>query len=177
MQHIFGKKALLAGAIAAVVTALFAGAAIAAPVLQPGTTSAPGMSGTCTNCHTYAKPAKPKVSAPSHPYVSKGKHRASKSLRVFGYISPRLSGAQESTLTVYAYTKVNGSWVTTDSLTTTGTISAKGSFKRKTNYAATLHLEKAGKYRLRTRLVFVDAKGVKHDKWSKIHVVRIYKAK
>ena len=38
--------------------------ALAAPVLSPGTTSAPGMSGTCTDCHTYSTPAPAPAPAP-----------------------------------------------------------------------------------------------------------------
>ncbi|MGZ4930896.1 MAG: hypothetical protein ACXV48_07900, partial [Halobacteriota archaeon] len=51
------KKAAIVAAIAAIAFVLTAATAFAAPVLQPGTTSYPGMHGTCTNCHTYAKPA------------------------------------------------------------------------------------------------------------------------
>jgi hypothetical protein len=36
--------------------ALAATALVAAPVLQPGVTSAPGMTGVCTDCHVYATP-------------------------------------------------------------------------------------------------------------------------
>jgi hypothetical protein len=184
MRSTLGKKAAIAAICAAAASAIFAGTVFAAPVLQPGTTSAPGMSGTCTNCHTYAKPAAaakpavpaaPKVSAPSRTYVAKGKHRAGQALSVWGFISPRLSGATESTLTVYAFSKVSGSWVTTSSLTATGTISPSGKFKHKDNYATSLTIANAGKYRLRTELVFVDAKGVQHDKWSKVYSIRIYK--
>ena len=54
MQRTFGKRAAIVVAAATVVVALSASVALAAPVLPYGTTSAPGMSGTCTNCHTYA---------------------------------------------------------------------------------------------------------------------------
>ena len=50
------KKAIV---VAIAVTAIVAGSvasAFAAPVLQPGVTSAPGMSGVCTDCHVYATP-------------------------------------------------------------------------------------------------------------------------
>ena len=45
---------MIASAIA--ILAVSAAAAFAAPVLQPGVTSWPGMSGVCTDCHTYATP-------------------------------------------------------------------------------------------------------------------------
>ena len=174
------KKAAIVGAVAALAFVLSAATAFAAPVLKPGTTSAPGMSGTCTDCHTYAKaasatPAKPKATVVSHAFASKGKHRASKTLSIWGYISPKLPDIKEATLTVTAARSVGHSWVTTTSMNATGTIVAKGKFKNKTNYTAKLHLSQAGRYRLRTKLVYKDAKGVEHTKWSTVFYVRIYK--
>ena len=175
------KKAAIAGATAVFVLAMTAAVAFAAPVLQPGVTSAPGMSGTCTNCHTYAStpaaPAKPKIkkTAVSRPYVSKRHHHASKSFAVWGFISPRIPHASTATLTVGVQQFTGGSWVTTSSLAATGTVSQKGSFKHKTNYWTTMTFAETGLYRLRTKLIWTDAKGVEHTKWSKPRSVRIYK--
>jgi hypothetical protein len=59
------SKALIVAATAILAIAVTAGVAFAAPVLQPGVTSAPGMSGVCTDCHTYATaPTTPPVVTP-----------------------------------------------------------------------------------------------------------------
>lgn len=179
-RNLARKKAAIVGALAAVVLVLSAATAFAAPVLKPGTTSYPGMHGTCTDCHTYAKaasttPAKPKATVVSQVFASRGKHRASKTLSVWGYISPKLPNIHEATLTVCAARAVGHSWVTTSSMNATGTIAAKGKFKNKTNYKARLNLSRAGWYRLRTKLVYTDAKGVEQTKWSKAVYIRIFK--
>jgi hypothetical protein len=179
------KKVAVAGAAAAFVLAMSAAAAFAAPVLQPGVTSWPGMSGTCTNCHKYAtaspapKAAAPKVAAPkattvSHPYVSKRRHHAGSTLWISGFVSPRIS-ASTATLTISVQKLSAGSWETSASLATTGTVKQSGKFKHKTNYTAGVVIGQAGRYRLRAKLVWTDTKGIKHTKWSKLLYVRIYK--
>jgi hypothetical protein len=190
MHKILGKKAVIVGAVAALAFVLSAGAALAsAPVLPVGTTTGPNMSGKCTNCHTYATAAttttpakakakakpKPKATKLSHPYASKVKHSADTTFTVWGYVTPRLPRLQEATLTVGVEQSMgHGSWAATSSLSATGTISSKGKFKGKTNYTAKLHIPHAGRYRLRTQLVYNDAKGVRHTKWSKLFYIRIY---
>jgi len=181
------KKAAIAGAIAAFVLAMTAGAAFAAPVLQPGVTSYPGMSGTCTDCHTYAKAAtttapkakakaKAKKTAISHPYVSKRKHRVGITFAVWGFISPRLHNANEATLTINVQQYAgHGSWVATSGLETTGTVSQSGKFKHKTNYTAAMNITQAGSYRMRTKLIWTDAKGVERTRWSKLCYCRVFK--
>ena len=59
MRRNLGKKVWLVAAMTAALVVVFVATALAAPVLQPGVTSYPGMSGTCTNCHTYATPPAP----------------------------------------------------------------------------------------------------------------------
>jgi len=54
MRKTPAKKAAIVVVIAMALIALSAAIALGAPVLQPGTTSAPGMSGVCTDCHVYA---------------------------------------------------------------------------------------------------------------------------
>ena len=49
-------KAKFVAAAAIAILALSVATAFGAPVLQPGVTSAPNMSGVCTNCHVYATP-------------------------------------------------------------------------------------------------------------------------
>jgi hypothetical protein len=181
------KKALFAGAIAAAIVAVTAAAAFANPVLQPGQTSAPGMSGTCTDCHTYAKPAstaapivkpkpKPKATVVSHPYVTAGVHRAGRVLKAWGFVSPRLpKGTQGTTMTITVQQSVKGSWVATSSLGTTATVANKGKFAHRTNYTDKLTIGQAGLYRLRAKLVWRDAKGVEHTKWSKPLVIKVHK--
>ena len=63
-----GKRAALVCATAAIGVTVFASVAFAATtVLQPGQTTAVGMSGTCTDCHAYA--AAPSAPAPTAPQV------------------------------------------------------------------------------------------------------------
>ena len=82
MEKTFGKRVAIVAAAATVVVALSASVALAAPVLPYGTTSAPGMSGTCTKCHTYSKSSststkttttvkKATTVVVSHPYTGK----------------------------------------------------------------------------------------------------------
>jgi hypothetical protein len=162
----------------AFVLALSAAAAFAAPVLQPGVTSAPGMSGTCTNCHTYASGSsstpKKKTTKVSHPYVSKKRHHAGVGFALWGFVSPRINTG-EATLTVGVQKLAGGSWVTSSSLAATGTLSQSGKFKHKTNYVATLNLPQSGRYRLRAKLVWIDAKGTEHTKWSKLCYLRVFR--
>jgi len=174
MHRTLSKKAVVATAIALVVVAITAAAAFAAPVLKPGTTSAPGMSGTCTHCHKYAKTTSSKSTVVSHPYVAKGRHRPGHSLKVWGYIAPKLSNTSETTLTILVQKKVKGSWVTSDTLATTGTVTAKGKFRHKTNYHATLHLPK-GDYRLRAQLVYLDSKSIEQTATSQFLRIRIHR--
>lgn len=183
MQISLKKKVAAVTAAAAVIVALFAAVAVAAPVLQPGTTSAPGMSGTCTNCHTYAttsaapaaKP-KPKATKVSHPFMAKGKRRQNKSFKVWGYISPKLANTKTTTLTVSVQTYGgHGSWITTAGVAATGTVTPKGRFKNKTNYTASFKIDRPARYRLRTKLIYVDAKGVQRTKWSGYLYLRVYK--
>ena len=59
------KKAGIVALATCAIVAIFAATAFAAPVLQPGVTSAPGMSGVCTDCHVYASaPTTPPVVTP-----------------------------------------------------------------------------------------------------------------
>ena len=60
------NKAKLVAIAATAILALSVATVFGATVLQPGVRSAPGMSGVCTNCHVYAKPAvvKPPVVKP-----------------------------------------------------------------------------------------------------------------
>jgi hypothetical protein len=59
MQRTPVKKAGLVALTAIALVAASVATALAAPVLQPGVTSAPGMSGVCTDCHVYATPPAP----------------------------------------------------------------------------------------------------------------------
>lgn len=178
MHRTLSKKLVVTVAAAIAAIAVTAGVAFAVPVLPPGTTSWPGMSGTCTNCHTYAA-AKVKTSSKhtvvSHPYATRGKHRPGRALKVWGYIAPKLPNTSEATLTIVVQRRVKGSWVATDGLTTTGTVTVKGKFRgNKTNYHATLHIPRSGQYRLRAKLVYLDAKAVEHTKTSKFLSVKIH---
>jgi hypothetical protein len=176
------KKAALVGALAALVLALTVGVAFAAPVLQPGTTSAPGMSGTCTNCHTYAtaaKPAakaKPKPTKVSRPYIARGKTKPGVAFSTWGFITPTLATSTPATLTIAVDTYMGqGSWATTSGVAATATISPTGKFKNKTNYTASLTIDRPARYRLRAKLVYIDAKGVERTKLSSWLMMRVYK--
>ena len=174
MQMSFGKKSLIASIAAAVALVVFAGTAAAAPVLQPGTTSAPGMSGTCTNCHTYAssssRSAKSTSASVSHPYTGKKTYKASTKFLVFGYVTPKQGSAAKATVTLRVE-KLNsrGKWSLVPTLTPTAAVSSKGTFKNKTNYKTSIAPDAAGKYRVRAKLVWKDSKGVKHSKTSKYY--------
>lgn len=69
MRRTLPKKAGLVALAAIAIIAVFVATALGAPVLQPGVTSAPGMSGVCTNCHTYATPPVVTPPAPGVPPV------------------------------------------------------------------------------------------------------------
>jgi hypothetical protein len=178
------KKATLVGALATLLFALTAGSAFAAPVLKPGTTSYPGMSGTCTNCHTYASAAKPaakkvvkkKSTSVSHPYIAKGKRKQGVAFKTWGYVAPKLRASTPTTLTIVVQSYMgHGSWVTTSGVAATATVAPKGKFKNKTNYTASLTIDRAARYRLRAKLVYVDTKGVERTKWSSWLYMRVYK--
>jgi hypothetical protein len=176
MRHLSSKKAILVGATALAIVALSAAVALAAPVLQPGTTSAPGMSGTCTDCHTYAKPAtaapKPLPQVVSHPYIAKTKQKINHAFAVWGYFPPSMAGTTDDTLTVTVQRYAHKKWTGVASLTTTATISASGKFKNENNYALKLKVTRAGSYRMRATLAFVS-NGVatrKSGSWKKFSV-------
>lgn len=182
MRKTLGKRAVMIAATAVAVIALSAAAAFAAPVLQPGQTSAPGMHGTCTDCHTYAKavaatPAKkPATPRPSHPYFKKAKHRRGVAFRTWGYVSPRLASTTEATVTIRVQKwNGHGKWITDTSLDQTATISATGRFKRKTNYTALLTVPKTGRYRAGAVLVYKDSSAVVHTRWSSYAKFRVAK--
>jgi len=96
MRNSLGRKTVIATAAAVVALAVFAGTALAAPVLQPGVTSAPGMSGRCTKCHTYAtkssttksSTAKYRTASVSHPYTGKASYKTGSTFTVFGFVTP-----------------------------------------------------------------------------------------
>lgn len=169
-------KAAAASAMAIAMLALAAAVATAAPVLRPGQTSAPGMSGTCTNCHTYAKPAKPAPLRPSHPYLAKAKHKMGRTFKIWGYVPPKLAGATNATMTVYVQrANAKGKWVSVPSLATTATLSATGKFKNKTNYVSAMKVNRAGRYRTRVKLVCRNSGGAELTKWSTYAKFRIVK--
>lgn len=180
MHKFLGKKAAVAAAIAAVVLAVTAAAAFAAPVLQPGTTSAPGMSGTCTDCHTYAKPAAtvaPKAPSMSKPYLPNGKIRVRRTFKTYGFVSPSLptSSTQTATLTVTVQRLKGKKWVAFPAASATGTVSATGKFKGKTNWTAKLKIGRVGTYRFRAKLTYLDASAVEHVKYSKWAKIKVKK--
>jgi hypothetical protein len=162
-----------------VIGVLTAGAALAGPpVLQPGQTSAPGMSGTCTNCHTYAKPAV--AAAPvafSRPLVKHATVKHNRAFKVTGYIDPSVTtSATAATVTVSVQRRnSHGKWVATPSLNQTATVSATGKYAGKLNYVAGFKIRRLGKYRLRAKLVYLDASSASQVKWSKTTTVTIKK--
>jgi hypothetical protein len=178
MHRILGKKAAIAGMMALAILALTAAVAVAAPVLQPGQTSAPGMSGTCTNCHTYAKSvvAKPAPLLPSHPYLARVKQKTGRTFKIWGYVPPTLSGASNATMTVYVE-RLNShkKWVAVPSLDQTATLSVTGAFKNKTNYVGKLKINRLGKYRIQVKLVCRNASDVEVTKWSSRTTFKIVK--
>lgn len=187
MQRNLSTKAAFAVAIAIIVVAMSAVAAFAAPVLQPGVTSAPGMSGTCTDCHTYAKPAstpggttaakpkpKPAGMMVSHPYITKSAHTAGVAFTVYGFFAPKTPKANQTSLALSAQQwNGHGNWVATSGPNATAVISAKGAFLRKMNYKGTMTIPTAGRYRLRATLAWIDAKGVEHVRRSSFLYVQI----
>lgn len=177
MRKHLGKKLAAVIAAAVVVAAIAAGAAFAAPVLQPGQTSAPGMSGTCTDCHTYAA-AKP-AAAPvlfSRPFVKNGKIKHGRKFKVTGYSDPSLCTAASATVTVSVQRKnARGKWVAVPSLTQTATVSDTGKYAGKVNYVASFKIKRLGKYRLRAKLAYLDASSVAQVKWSKQTAITVKK--
>ena len=173
MRKHLGKRLVAVIAAVVVVGALAAGAAFAAPVLQPGQTSAPGMSGTCTNCHTYAKPAVAVAPAApvmfSRPFAKSVKVKRNRTFRVTGYIDPSVStSATAATVTVSVERRNSrGKWVATPSYNQTATVSATGKYANKLNYVANFKIGRLGKFRLRAKLVYLDASSVSKVKFSK----------
>ena len=176
MHRILGKKAAITGVAAIAILMLSAAVAIAAPVLQPGQTSAPGMSGTCTNCHTYAKPAAPAPLVPSRPFLAKAKQKMGRTFKIWGYVPPKLSGASNATMTVYVQ-RLNShkKWVSVPSLDQTATLSATGRFKNKTNYVGALKVNRLGRYRVRAKLVCLNASDAEVTKWSSRTTFKVVK--
>ncbi|MDR3686015.1 MAG: hypothetical protein P4L93_03525 [Coriobacteriia bacterium] len=174
MRKHLGKKLIAVVAAVVVVGALAAGVAFAAPVLQPGQTSAPGMSGTCTDCHTYAKATS--ITAPvatpvlfSRPFVKNAKIKRGRTFKVTGYIDPSLStSATVATVTVSVDRRNSrGRWVAAPSYNQSATVSATGKYAGKLNYVASIKIGRLGKYRLRAKLVYLDASSTSQVKWSK----------
>jgi hypothetical protein len=180
MRKSLVKKAAIVAAIAAVATAAFAGTAFAAPVLQPGVTSAPGMSGVCTDCHTYAKPAVAKPAATPMMFSRVMLKRSSvvrgRNFAATGYFSPTLAGATNATVTIGVERRgPRGRWVATRAYNETATLSATGKYAGQISYSATMNINRLGRYRLRAKLVYLGADSVVHTKWSKPTTVVIKK--
>ena len=177
------KRAAVVLAMAAVAALVSATTAFAVPVLQPGVTSAPGMSGTCTNCHAYAKAAaqpvvKPVVKAAvfSRPFLRKSAFRRNRDFRANGYFAPTLASSTNATVTIAVQRRnARGKWVATPSFDETATLSATGKFKNQISYTALLNISRVGHYRLRAKLVYLDASAVSHVMLSKLTVVDIKK--
>ena len=182
MRKHLGKKLVAVVAAVVVVGALAAGTAFAIPVLQPGQTSAPNMSGRCTDCHKYAKAtvtAAP-VAAPvllSRPFVKNAKIRRGRTFKVTGYIDPSLTTSATATTVTVNVDRRNsrGKWVAVPSLNQTATVSAIGKYVKKLNYVASLKIARVGTYRLRAKLVYLDASSASQVKWSKPTTVTIKK--
>ena len=66
-----------------------------------------------------------------------------------------------------------GRWVATPSFNETATLSAAGKYKNKISYTALMNISRLGHYRLRAKLVYLDASAVSHVKWSKLTAVTI----
>jgi len=178
MRKHLGKKLVAVVAAVVVVSALAAGAAYAIPVLQPGQTSAPGMSGTCTNCHTYAKPAV--AAAPvmfSRPFAKSAKVKRNRTFKVTGYIDPSVTTSTTATTVTVSVERRNkkGKWVATPGFNRTATVSATGKYANKLNYVASFKIGRLGKYRLHAKLVYLDASSASQVKWSKPTTVTIKK--
>lgn len=179
MRKHLGTRFIAVLAAMIVIGALAAGAAFAGPpVLQPGQTSAPGMSGTCTDCHTYAKAVAP--AAPvmfSRPLVRHATVKHNRAFGVTGYIDPSVTtSATATTVTVNVQRRnSHGKWVAAPSLNQTATVSATGKYAGKLNYVASFKIRRLGKYRLRAKLVYLDASSTSQVKWSKTTTVTIKK--
>lgn len=184
MHKSLRKRAAVVFAIAAVAALVTAGTALAAPVLQPGVTSAPGMSGTCTNCHTYATAAvKKTVAKPvakpvlfSRPFLAKSAFKRSANIKVNGYFSPTLASSTNATVTIVVQRlNAHGKWVAASSFNKTAKLSATGTYKNKISYSAAMKINRLGRFRLRAKLVYLDASAVSHVMWSKFSPVSIRK--
>jgi hypothetical protein len=178
MSRFLGKKTTMACVTVAVAVAMSAAVAVAIPVLQPGQTSAPGMSGNCAGCHTYAVAAAPKVVANrvSHPYMAKKKVKLGRTFKVWGFFPPKLSGAADTTLTIGVQRlDTHKKWIAVPSLTTTGTVTATGKFKKMTNYGAKLTIKRAGNYQMRAKLIYKNADGIEATKWSPVTKFKVVK--
>ena len=181
MRKHLGTRFVAVMAAMVVIGALTAGAAFAAPVLQPGQTSAPGMSGTCTNCHTYAKaPAAAPAAAPvmfSRPFVAHAKVKHGRAFGVTGYIDPSVTTSATATTVTVSVQRRNshGRWIAVPSLNQTATVSATGKYANKLNYVASFKIRRLGKYRLRAKVVYLDASSTSQVKWSKFTMVTIKK--
>ena len=124
-----------------------------------------------------AKPGKAfgKPTFVSHPYTKHVRLKVSKDFGVWGYVNTwhRVPLTKDATVTIFATPR--GSKVASEGLTTTATVAWSGKFKKKTNYKATMNIDAVGAYYLRAKLVWVDAKGVEHTKWSSRKLIRIVK--
>jgi hypothetical protein len=174
------KRAAVVLAGAAVIVMVGVTTALAAPVLQPGQNSAPGMSGTCTDCHTYAKPAAPKPAPKptlfSRPLLGSSKYKRSRNFNAVGYFAPSLASTNTATVTVTVERRnTQGKWVRLKSYDETATLSATGKYKNKITYTARMNINRLGKYRLRATLRYLDADKVARVKWSKLSVLIIRK--
>jgi len=179
MRKHLGTRLVAVIAAMVVIGALTAAAAFAGPpVLQPGQTSAPGMSGTCSNCHTYAKAAAP--AAPvmfSRPLVKHATVKHNRTFGVTGYIDPSVTTSATATTVTVSVQRRNsrGKWIAVPSLNQTATVSATGKYANKLNYVASFKIRRLGKYRLRAKLVYLDASSTSQIKWSKTTTVTIKK--
>lgn len=180
MRSHLRKRAAVVFAGAAVAAMIGATTALAAPVLQPGDTSAPGMSGTCSDCHAYAKPAaakpKPKPVLFSRPALKKSAFKRNVTFKAVGYFAPSLASTNTATVTVGVERRnTRGAWVRTKSYDATASLSTAGWYKGKITYVAKMKINRVGKYRLRARLAYLDASSVARVKWSVPRVVNIRK--
>jgi hypothetical protein len=174
MRKNLGKKLVFALAAVVVVLALSASVAFAIPVLQPGQTSAPGMSGNCASCHKYAAPKAPTLF--SRPFLKAAKIKRGRTFNPAGYIAPTLCSATDATVTIHVQRRnARGKWVAVGSLTTSATVSPTGKYAGKVNYGASMKIKRLGKYRLRAKLAYLDADRVSHIKWSTWTTVQIKK--
>ena len=115
----------------------------------------------------------------SHPYTKHSKLKINKDFKTWGYVKTwkRAPLTQDATLTIRAQKWNSGtrSWEASAGLMTTATISPTGKFKKKTNYSAVMNIGSTGRYRLRAKLVWMDAKGVEHTKWSSRKYLKLVK--